>query len=118
MKGGIIYMAGRIQGITIEVGGDTSKLQKSLTQLNAPINKINQELTNINKALKLDPSNTQLLAQKQEILGRNIEASRDKLRSLVEAQKSMGSYNSLTDQQKEAYNRLSLEIAKSESSLK
>lgn len=111
-------MAGRIQGITIEVGGDTSKLQKSLTQLNAPINKINQELTNINKALKLDPSNTQLLAQKQEILGRNIEASRDKLRSLVEAQKSMGSYNSLTDQQKEAYNRLSLEIAKSESSIK
>ena len=112
-------MAGRIQGITIEVGGDTTKLQKSLNQIQAPINKINTELKNINQALKLDPKNTELLAQKQEILGRNIAATKDKLNALKEAQKQMGDYANLTtEQQKENYNRLSLEIAKSENALK
>ena len=112
-------MAGRIQGITIEVGGDTTKLQKSLNQIQAPINKINTELKNINQALKLDPKNTEILAQKQEILGRNIAATKDKINALKEAQKQMGDYASLTtDQQKENYNRLSLEIAKSENALK
>lgn len=111
-------MASKIKGITIEVGGDTSKLQKSLNQLNAPINKINQELSNVNKALKLDPKNTELLAQKQDILGRNIQATREKLQKLNEAQAKMGDYAKLTDEQKAVFNRLSLEITKSENSLR
>lgn len=108
----------KIKGIVIEVGGDTSKLQKSLNAVNAPINKINKELNDLNKALKLDPKNTELLAQKQEVLGRNIDISREKLDKLKEAQKQMGSYVNLTEQQKEVYNRLSLEIAKSEEAIK
>ena len=108
----------KIKGITIEIGGDTSKLQKSLNGINAPINKINKELNDLNKALKLDPKNTELLAQKQEVLSRNIAASKDKLVQLKEAQKQMGDYSKLTDEQKAAYNRLSLEISKSESALK
>ncbi len=108
----------KIKGIVIEIGGDTSKLQKSLNAINAPINKINKELNDLNKALKLDPKNTELLAQKQEVLSRNIAASKDKLVQLKEAQKQMGDYSKLTDEQKAAYNRLSLEISKSESALK
>ena len=108
----------KIKGIVIEIGGDTSKLQKSLNAVNAPINKINQELNDLNKALKLDPKNTELLAQKQEVLARNIAASKDKLVQLKEAQKQMGDYSKLTDEQKAVYNRLSLEISKSESALK
>ena len=108
----------RLKGITIEINGDTSKLQKSLNAVNAPINKINKELNDLNKALKLDPKNTELLAQKQEVLGRNIDISREKLDKLKDAQKQMGSYVNLTEQQKEVYNRLSLEIAKSEEAIK
>lgn len=108
----------KIKGIVIEIGGDTSKLQKSLNAVNAPINKINKELSDLNKALKLDPKNTELLAQKQEVLARNIAASKDKLVQLKDAQKQMGDYSKLTDEQKAAYNRLSLEISKSESALK
>lgn len=107
----------KIQGITIEIGGDTTKLQKSLNQINAPINKINSELTNLQKALKLDPKNTELLAQKQEVLKRNIEATTQKLSGLIKAQQEMGDYNSLTEEQKATYNRLSLEIAKSKNAL-
>lgn len=108
----------KIKGITIEINGDTSKLQKSLNAINAPINKINKELNDLNKALKLDPKNTELLAQKQEVLSRNIAASKDKLVQLKDAQKQMGDYSKLTDEQKAAYNRLSLEISKSENALK
>lgn len=111
-------MAKNIKGITIDIGGDTSKLQKSLNAVNAPINKINKELKDLNTALKLDPKNTELLAQKQEVLRRNIEASANKLKELKNAQKEMGAYTNLTDEQKAAYNRLSTEIAKSESAIK
>ena len=111
-------MAKNIKGITIDIGGDTSKLQKSLNAVNAPINKINKELKDLNTALKLDPKNTELLAQKQEVLKRNIEASANKLKELKNAQKEMGAYTNLTDEQKAAYNRLSAEIAKSESAIK
>ena len=111
-------MANKIKGISIEISGDTTKLQKSLNQLNAPINKLNNELKDLDKALKLDPKNTELLAQKQEVLGRNISATKDKLNQLKEAQAQMGDYNKLTDEQKASYNRLSLEIAKSEDALK
>lgn len=111
-------MAKNIKGITIDIGGDTSKLQKSLNAVNAPINKINKELKDLNTALKLDPKNTELLAQKQEVLRRNIEASANKLKELKNAQKEMGAYANLTDEQKAAYNRLSAEITKSESAIK
>lgn len=111
-------MAKRIQGITIELDGDTSKLNKAIRELNAPINDLNRELKNVQQALKFDPSNTDLLAQKQDILKRSIEATEQKLVQLKDAQRQMGDYNSLTDQQKESYSRLSLEIAKSENALR
>ena len=57
-------MAGRIKGITVEIGGDTSGLEKSLSAVNNSIKKTQSQLRDVNNLLKLDPSNTILLAQK------------------------------------------------------
>ena len=107
-----------IKGITIEIGGNTSKLEDALKDVNKVVYNTNNELKNLNKALKLDPKNTELLAQKQELLKKNVQATTDRLNTLKEAQKQMGNYNKLTDEQKESYRALSVEIAKSENALK
>ena len=108
----------KIKGITIEISGNTTKLESALKDVNKVVYDTNSELKNLNKALKLDPKNTELLAQKQELLKKNIEATTNRLKTLKSAQQQMGSYNKLTDQQKESYRALSIEIAKSESALK
>ena len=56
-------MAGRIQGITVEIGGDTTKLQNALKGVNGQIKSTQQQLKDVDKLLKLDPGNTELLAQ-------------------------------------------------------
>ena len=61
-------MASRIKGITIEIGGDTTGLEKSLKSVNTSIRTTQSSLRDVNKLLKLDPSNTTLLAQKQKLL--------------------------------------------------
>ena len=110
-------MASQVKGISIDISADTSKFQKALKGLDAPIQKINSELKDLNYALKLDPKNTQLLAQKHEVLTRKIAESKDKLEALKQAQKEMGEYSSLTDEQKAKYNQLSAEIVKTEKSI-
>ena len=107
-----------IKGITIEIGGNTTKLENALKDVNKVVYNTNNELKSLNKALKLDPKNTELLAQKQELLKKNIQASTDRLNSLKEAQRQMGNYNKLTEEQKENYRALSVEIAKSENAVK
>ena len=57
-------MANRLKGITIEIGANTTQLTTALKDVNSLINKSNSELKDLNKALKLDPKNTELLAQK------------------------------------------------------
>ena len=111
-------MASNIKGITIEIAGNTTKLQDSLKGVNKTIYACNSELKNLNQALKLDPKNTELLSQKQDVLKKNIEATTSKLNDLKTTQKQMGDYNSLTEEQKENYRALSVEITKTESSLK
>ena len=59
--------AGRIKGITIEIGGDTTKLQIALKGVNAEIKNTQSQLKDVEKLLKLDPGNTELLAQKQKL---------------------------------------------------
>ena len=110
-------MASSIKGITIKVGGETTELQKALKDVNSQVYTLNADLKNLNQALKLDPKNTELLAQKQEVLQRAIGEAAKKLETLKEAQRQMGDYNKLTDQQKSSYNALSKEIAKTEDSL-
>lgn len=107
-----------IKGITIEIGGNTTKLEAALKNVNKTVYSTNAELKQLNQALKLDPKNTELLAQKQELLRNNIKATTERLNTLKEAQRQMGSYSSLTEEQKEQYRGLSVEIAKGEDALK
>ena len=64
----VIRMASRIQGITVEIGGDTTKLSKALESVNKSIKGTQSGLKDVNKLLKLDPSNTELVVQKQKML--------------------------------------------------
>lgn len=106
-----------IKGITIEIGGNTTKLEDALRGVSKTIYSLNGDIRNLNQALKLDPKNTELLSQKQELLKKNIEATTERLEKLKTAQKQMGDYNNLTEEQKEQYRALSVEIAKSEAAL-
>lgn len=72
-------MAGRIAGITIEIGGNTTKLQDSLKGVNASLKATQTQLRDVNKLLKVDPGNTELLKQKQELLSKSIEDTKKKL---------------------------------------
>lgn len=108
----------RIKGITIEIGGNTTKLQDALKGVDKQIYSLNADLKDLDKALKLDPSNTELLKQKYDVLERSIDATKERLNSLKEAQKQMGDYSKLTEEQKSQYNALSGEIAKTEGNLK
>ena len=82
-------MASRIKGITVEIGGDTSGLEKSLSAVNNSIKKIQSQLRDVNNLLKLDPSNTILLAQKQELLQSAIGDTEKKLEALEQAQEDV-----------------------------
>lgn len=79
-------MAGRIAGITIEIGGDTTKLQSSLKAVDGQLRKTQTALKDINKLLKLDPGNTELLRQKQKQLQEAINVTKERLKQLREAQ--------------------------------
>ena len=82
-------MASRIKGITVEIGGDTSGLEKSLSTVNNSIKKTQSQLRDVNNLLKLDPSNTILLAQKQELLQAAIGDTEKKLEALEQAQENV-----------------------------
>lgn len=77
--------AGRIKGITIEIGGDSTKLVKALSNVDNAISKTQSNLRDINKALKLDPTNVDLIKDKQLELGRQVESTRDKIKTEEEA---------------------------------
>lgn len=79
----------RIKGITVEIGGDTTNLGKALDSITTRSNNITNELRDINKLLKLDPGNTDLLAQKQKVLADALATTSDKLDALKEAEKQV-----------------------------
>ena len=75
-------MANRIKGITVEIGGDTTKLQTALKGVNGQIKNTQSALKDVERLLKLDPSNTTLLAQKQQLLTQAIGETKEKLETL------------------------------------
>ena len=79
----------RIKGITIEIDGNTTKLQDSLKDVNKNLRDTQNQLKDVDKLLKMDPKNIELLAQKQELLGRQTENVSEKLKKLREAQQQM-----------------------------
>ena len=112
-------MSGNIKGIIVEIGGDTSGLQKALKQVNTTTSNLSKELKGINSLLKLDPKNTELLAQKQAVLSQNIQETTNKLNQLKQAQKLADDTikNGGTISQ-ENYRNLQREIINTENKLK
>lgn len=82
-------MANRIKGITVEIGGDTTGLDKALKGVNSSISKTQSALNDVNRLLKLDPTNTVLVAQKQELLTQAISQTEEKLSALESAQEQV-----------------------------
>lgn len=89
-------MASRIQGITVEIGGDTTKLSSALKDVNANIKSTQTQLKYVEKLLKLDPSNVTLLAQKQKLLTQEISATKEKLDTLKTAAQQANEHHSPT----------------------
>lgn len=111
-------MAGTIKGLLLEIGGDTSGLQKALNKVNSTSSSLSKELKGINSLLKLDPKNTELVAQKQTVLTKNIKETEDKLKLLKEAQEEADKtiQNGGTISQ-ENYRNLQREIVSTENKL-
>ena len=102
-------MAGgtKVRGITIELGADTSGISKALGSLNSEISKTSKELKDVEKLLKLDPGNTELLAQKQRLLTKAITESEQKVEALKEAQSQV---NTETEEGRRQYDAIQREI--------
>lgn len=93
-------MASRIAGITIEIGGDTSNLQKSLKGVDSQLKKTQSQLKDVDQLLKLNPGNTELLTQKQKLLTESISLTKDRLAELKAVSK-----DSVTPEQWDALQR-------------
>ncbi len=100
----------RISGITIEIGGDTTKLNKALSDVDRTLRTTSTSLRDINKLLQLNPGNADLLTQKQKALGTEIDATKQRLQELKNVEK-----DSVTPEQWDALQR---EIIETEGKLK
>ena len=109
---------GRIKGITVEIGGDTTKLETSLRSVNTEIKNTESKLKDVNKLLKMDPGNTNLLSQKYKTLQQEIGATKDKLNTLKEAAKQAEQALKDGTISQDQYDALQREIAETEQSLK
>ena len=108
----------RIKGITVEIGGDTTKLQTALKGVNTEIKNTQSQLKDVEKLLKLDPGNTELLSQKYRTLQQEIQATKEKLNTLKEASKQADQALKDGTISQEQYDALQREIAETEQSLK
>lgn len=111
-------MANRIKGITVEIGGDTTNLQTALKNVNTEIKNTQSQLKDVEKLLKLDPGNTELLAQKYKTLQQEIQATKEKLNTLKQASEQADQALKDGTISKDQYDALQREIAETEQSLK
>lgn len=111
-------MANRIKGITVEIGGDTTGLDKALKSVNTSIKSTQSALKDVNRLLKLDPSNTELLSQKQRLLKDAIGATKEKLDSLKAAQEQAKKQLENGELGQDKYDALQREIVEAEEELR
>ena len=111
-------MAGRIKGITVEIGGDTTGLNKALQGVNKEIKNTQSQLKDVEKLLKLDPGNTELLSQKQKLLGDAVAETKQKLETLKTAAEQANEALARGDITQEQYDALQREIIETEQALK
>lgn len=111
-------MASRIKGITVEIGGDTTGLDKALKSVNSSIKTTQSSLKDVSKLLKLDPTNTELLTQKQKLLKDAIGSTKEKLDALKLAQEQAKAQLESGDLGQDKYDALQREIIETEQELK
>lgn len=110
-------MASRIQGITVEIGGDTTKLTTALKGVNSEIRNTQSQLRDVEKLLKLDPGNTELLSQKQRLLNEEVQATKEKLEALKTASEQANTELEQGTISKDQYDALQREIIATEQAL-
>lgn len=110
-------MASRIAGITVEIGGNVGPLSKALESVNKVIKNTQNQLKDVERLLKLDPTNTQLLTQKQALLKDSISATKEKLEALKTAQEQAKAQMENGDLGKDKYDALQREIIATEQEL-
>lgn len=110
--------SGRIKGITIEIDGSTTGLTKALKETESNLSSVQRSLKDVNKLLKIDPTNTELLSQKQKLLSEAVDETKKKLDALKsaseQAAKTAGNY----DAWKKAYTPIQEEITKTQEKVK
>ena len=111
-------MANRIKGITVEIGGDTTKLSKALEGVNRDIKGTQTQLKDVQKLLKLDPSNTELLSQKHKLLADAVTATKEKLEVLKTAAEQANTALANGEISQQQYDALQREIIETENELK
>lgn len=111
-------MAGNIKGLTVEIGGDTTKLGKALENVNKKSRDLSSELGQVNKLLRMDPGNTELVAQKQKILADAIENTKSKLETLKRAEQQVQEQFARGEISEAQYRELQREIVATEQKLK
>ena len=111
-------MANRIKGITVEIGGDTTKLQTALKGVNSSIRDTQSQLRDVEKLLKLDPGNTELLAQKHRLLGEAVAGTKEKLATLKTAAEQANTALANGEITQDQYDALQREIIETENNLR
>ena len=112
-------MAGnRIKGITVEIGGDTTKLQTALKGVNTEIRNTQSQLKDVERLLKLDPGNTELIAQKHRLLAQAVSETREKLETLKTAQQQADEALRNGTISQDQYDALQREIVETEQRLR
>ncbi len=110
--------ANRIKGITVEIGGDTTKLQTALKGVNTEIRNTQSQLKDVEKLLKLDPGNTELMAQKHRLLGDAVRETKEKLETLKTAAEQANTALASGEISQEQYDGLQREIIETENNLR
>ncbi len=106
-----------IKGITIEIAGDTQKLTKALEGVNKQSRDLQGELRQVERLLKLDPGNTELLEQKQKLLAKSIETTKEKLDTLKEAERQVQQQFERGEVGEEQYRAIQREVIATEQNL-
>ena len=108
-------MAGRIEGITVEIGGDAAGLQKEIKKVNSSLQATTRELKGVDSLLRLDPGNVDLLRQKEELLNKSLEEQEAKLKQLKTSKQNLDqSMANGTEVNQKEYRNLVREIAATE----
>lgn len=110
-------VGGKVKGITIEFNGDTTKLGNALKQIDSKSKSVDRSLQQVNRALRFNPKNTELVAQKQTLLAQKINQTRERLVALENTQKKLDDDPSVEKDSQE-YMELRREIITTESKLK